>query len=184
MMGDQPKRVEEVTLRLAAIQDELLALSPGPSPERFQLLTERDALRETAATFEDDSDDHRSIEALQAELASLEHQRNTILDTRSGYVTSKGGSARRRQQLASSASPSGSPRSRMRFGGGRSRASSSRFLDLGFLRLPFRVPVSQAVSVTANSLAGSLGLVSCHKDGILITSPGMLLGTASRGKGE
>ena len=92
-MGDQPKRVEEVTLRLAAIQDELLALSPGPSPERFQLLTERDALRETAATFEDDSDDHRSIEALQAELASLEHQRNTILDTRSGYVTSKGGSA-------------------------------------------------------------------------------------------
>lgn len=90
-MGESLNRLEEVTLRLAAIRDELLALPEGPSPERFKLLTEQDALRAEASAFAEDADSHRSTEELKAALDSLTQRRRAILESRSGYVTSRGG---------------------------------------------------------------------------------------------
>lgn len=85
-MDESLNRLEEVTLRLAAIRDELLALPEGPSPERFKLLTEQDALRAEASAFAEDADSHRSTEELKAALDSLTQRRRAILESRSGYV--------------------------------------------------------------------------------------------------
>lgn len=84
-------RVEEIALRLAAIQDALLALPAGPSRERYDLLTEQDALREEAAEFAVQVDAGRSTADLEAELASLKRRRHEIVDSRRGYVMGKGG---------------------------------------------------------------------------------------------
>lgn len=84
-------RLEEVTLRLAAIQDALMALPDGASSERHELLKERDALRAEAAGFSVDHDQNRSTQELEAELASLRHRRKQIVGARSGYATGKGG---------------------------------------------------------------------------------------------
>lgn len=46
--GLSVSRIEDVALRLAAIQEELLGLPDGPSERRYELLVERDALREQA----------------------------------------------------------------------------------------------------------------------------------------
>ena len=84
-------RVEEVALRLAAIQDKLMALPTESSEDRYHLLKEQDALREEAAEFAVGVDSGRSTEELEAELASLERRRKAIVSSRSGYVMSKGG---------------------------------------------------------------------------------------------
>ena len=84
-------RVEEVALRLAVIHDELTALGDGPSPVRFQLLTEQDSLREEAAGFAEETDSERSTDDLEAELVSLRRRRKEIVRSRSGYVMGKGG---------------------------------------------------------------------------------------------
>lgn len=89
--GVSVSRVEDVTLRLAAIQEELLALPDGPSEKRYQLLVERDALREQAAEFAVDVDAERSTAELEAELLSLRRRRREIVESRSGYVMGKGG---------------------------------------------------------------------------------------------
>ena len=78
---------DELSLRLAAIVDELAALPDGPSPERYRLLTERDSLRSRAADLKMAVDEARSIESLNAELTSLTRQRTEMLKTRGGYVT-------------------------------------------------------------------------------------------------
>ena len=83
--------VEDVSLRLAAIHDELAALPDGPSPERYILLKELDLLREEAAGFVANVDTERPTTDLEAELASLRRSRKQILDARKGYVMSKGG---------------------------------------------------------------------------------------------
>lgn len=78
--------IEDIVRRLAAIQDSLLALDRGASPERFRLLQERDALRDMAVQFAPDADAGRSTTELQAELASWKRRRKTILDRSTGYV--------------------------------------------------------------------------------------------------
>lgn len=83
----------EIALRLAAIQEELAALPDGPSADRYQLLKERDGLRLAAAQYAADIDSERPTEELQAELASLKQQRRQLVESRSGYVMSKGGNS-------------------------------------------------------------------------------------------
>ena len=84
--------VKEVALQLAAIRGKLLALPDGPSPERYQLLKEQDALRLKASEFAVDADRDKSTEELEAELVSLKHRRKEIVDSRSGYAMGSGGS--------------------------------------------------------------------------------------------
>lgn len=86
-LGWTMSEVEQTTLRLAAIIDELAALPDGPSPERFRLLTEQDALRAQATQFEVAVDVGRSIESLVAELDALRRQRTALVNSRGGYVT-------------------------------------------------------------------------------------------------
>lgn len=83
--------LDELTRRLARIQDELAALPCGASPQRFALLTERDALRRAAAAYRQGVDDGRSTKDLEAELASLRKRRDQSIARRTGFVTSKGG---------------------------------------------------------------------------------------------
>lgn len=83
--------VEEIALRLAAIQGELAALPEGPSAERYQLLKERDGLRQAASQYAVDLDLKRPTEELEAELTSLKQRRRQLVESRSGYVMGKGG---------------------------------------------------------------------------------------------
>ncbi len=83
--------LEDLTRRLGQIQDELAALPCGASPRRYELLTERDALRRAAASYRSAADDGRSTKELEAELASLKKTRKQSISRRTGFVTSKGG---------------------------------------------------------------------------------------------
>ena len=83
--------LEDVVGRLAAIQDELLALPAGPSKRRFDLLTEQDRLRGMAAEFAERRDEHRSADELRAELEALRKRHKSLVESRSGYVMGKGG---------------------------------------------------------------------------------------------
>ena len=67
-------RIEEVGRRLADVVVELAGLPSGPSPERFALLREQDALRAEAREWEA-SDDGRAKESFEAELAALRRSR-------------------------------------------------------------------------------------------------------------
>lgn len=78
--------LEEITLRLAGIIDDLAALPEGPSPERFRLLKEQDVLRARAAEFAVEVDADRSTDSLQSELAALERQRRVLVNSGGGYV--------------------------------------------------------------------------------------------------
>lgn len=89
---DTAQEADDVRRRLAQIQDALLALPPGPSPERHALLTEQDRLRARARAVTTNWDTARSAEDLRAELDALRAQRAELLRTRSGFATSKGGS--------------------------------------------------------------------------------------------
>lgn len=84
---------EALSLRLAQIIDELAALPDGPSPERFRLLTERDALRSRAAEQAMAVDEDRSFESLRAELDALVHRRSELVRSRGGYVTGESADA-------------------------------------------------------------------------------------------
>ncbi len=83
--------LDDLTRRLSQIQDALAALPCGPSPQRYALLTERDALRRAAAGYRSGIDDSRSTTELEAELASLKKRRKQSISQRIGFVTSKGG---------------------------------------------------------------------------------------------
>ncbi len=83
--------LDELTRRLGQIQDELAALPCGASPQRYTLLTERDALRRAAASYRSGSDEGRSTKDLEAELASLKKRRKQSVSQRIGFATSKGG---------------------------------------------------------------------------------------------
>lgn len=89
----EPNTPEALSLRLAQIIDELAALPDGPSPERFRLLTERDALRSRAAEQAMAVDEERSVESLRAELDSLTHRRAELVRSRGGYVTGESADA-------------------------------------------------------------------------------------------
>lgn len=86
-------RVEDVALRLAAIQDELTSLPEGPSLDRYDLLKEQDILRAEAGVFGVHVDTERSTKDLVAELESLKQRRKSIVSSRSGYVMGKGGNS-------------------------------------------------------------------------------------------
>jgi hypothetical protein len=85
------QELDRVTRRLAEIQDALLALPPGPSQDRYRLLSERDSLRADAAVFKSAAIDDKSDDDLEAEARSLRHLRDQITKARTGYATSKGG---------------------------------------------------------------------------------------------
>jgi len=82
--------LEEITLRLAWIIDELAALPEGPSPDRFRLLKEQDALRARAAEAAVEIDADRSTASLESELAALKRQRRVLANSRGGYVMGGG----------------------------------------------------------------------------------------------
>ena len=85
---DMPELTPDaISHRLAEILDELAALPDGPSPERFELLTERDSFRSRAADLQVPTDEGRSVESLNAELASLKSQRKALVKDRGGYIT-------------------------------------------------------------------------------------------------
>lgn len=83
--------VGEITRRLGEIQDELMALPPGASPERYVLLTERDVLRRRAGGFRTSADETRSSQRLEAELRALRRRRKQSVSQRTGFATGKGG---------------------------------------------------------------------------------------------
>jgi hypothetical protein len=83
--------LEQVFRRLSEVQRRLMELSPGPSPERFTLLTEQDALRRHAAEFERSSLADRSDGDLRAELKALVGRLDHAVASRTGFATSKGG---------------------------------------------------------------------------------------------
>ena len=83
--------LEDVTRRLAAIQDDLLGLPDGPSERRYELLKERDDLRRRASEFAAARDAHRSTADLKSELEALIKQRKETFKSRAGYVMGKGG---------------------------------------------------------------------------------------------
>jgi hypothetical protein len=86
--SDMPEFTPDaISHRLAEILDELAALPDGPSSERFELLSERDSLRSRAADLHVATDDGRSVESLNAELASLKSQRKALAKDRGGYIT-------------------------------------------------------------------------------------------------
>ncbi|MGB7859946.1 MAG: hypothetical protein WBM90_05570 [Acidimicrobiia bacterium] len=85
------EEVDDLVLRLAQVQDALATLPDGPSPERFELLTEQDTLRARARVFQGHRDRDRSLPELEDELASLKSQRKHLISDRTGYATSKGG---------------------------------------------------------------------------------------------
>jgi hypothetical protein len=61
---------DDLALRLAAIQDALLDLPADAFAEKYELLKERDALREQAAGYAESLDAQRPDDDLLAELAS------------------------------------------------------------------------------------------------------------------
>ncbi len=83
----------QVSKRLAEILVELDRLPPGPSPERFQLLVERDELRDQAGQFGADQLASRSTEELETELESLRQTRDSLVSSHTGFITAKGGSS-------------------------------------------------------------------------------------------
>lgn len=83
--------LDAITRRLAELQDEIMALEPGPSPGRYMLMLEQDKLRLAAREYRSDWDDERSDEDLESELEALQELRTQTVADRTGFVTSKGG---------------------------------------------------------------------------------------------
>ncbi len=75
-MGNQ----RDVNVRLAEVQDALLALDDHDFAAKYELLKEQDKLREEAAAFAMDQDAGRSDEELLAELGALRGQMMAIED--------------------------------------------------------------------------------------------------------
>ena len=83
-------RIEDVGRRLAEVVVEMAGLPAGPSPERFALLREQDALRAEARAWEVSADEGRTSESLEAELAELRRRRRDLVGARGGYVMGDG----------------------------------------------------------------------------------------------
>lgn len=90
-LGFDMKTVDEIARRLGEIHGELSALPEGQSSQRYELLKERDELRNAAAEYASSADEGRSTQELEAELASLRRSRKQIVASKTGYATSKGG---------------------------------------------------------------------------------------------
>ena len=84
--------LDRLSRELADVLDRLNALPRDAFAERYELLTKQDELREEASEFRDELDIPRSASEVEAELESLRHMRNHLLESRIGFATSKGGS--------------------------------------------------------------------------------------------
>ena len=73
--------------------DRLLARPEDAYAERSELLTRQYELRDLAADFRQDADADRSTADLFAELDALKDQRETLISTRIGFATGKGGNS-------------------------------------------------------------------------------------------
>lgn len=83
--------LDDLTRRLGEIQGELAALPCGASPQRYDLLNERDRLRRAATAYRTRSSENRTTEQLEAELAALKKRRKQSIAQRTGFATAKGG---------------------------------------------------------------------------------------------
>lgn len=86
---------DDLALRLAAIQDALLGLPDDAFAEKFQLLTERDKLREEAAGYAESLESSRPDADLLAELASLRSQFKKLKKQKIDLVSQAGGGSGR-----------------------------------------------------------------------------------------
>lgn len=89
-MPDANADVTDVTARLADVQKRLLALPDDAFAEKFELLKQRDRLREEAAGFAAMIDSERSDEELLRELAALRSQMQSIEGKRIDLVMQAG----------------------------------------------------------------------------------------------
>ena len=81
----------DITAKLADVQKRLLDLPDDAFAKKFDLLKERDALREEAASYSETLDRNRSDDELQSELASLRSRAKSIEDQRIDLVMQAGG---------------------------------------------------------------------------------------------
>ena len=82
---------KDLVLRLAEIQDALLALPDDAFAERYELLQERYELRDRAASYADELESGRSDAELLAELAALRKQMKALHKQKINLVSQAGG---------------------------------------------------------------------------------------------
>ncbi len=80
----------DITAKLADVQKRLLDLPDDAFAEKFELLKERDQLRDEAAHYSETLDRNRSDEELLRELAALRSQAQSIEDQRIDLVMQAG----------------------------------------------------------------------------------------------
>ncbi len=80
----------DITAKLADVQKRLLDLPEDAFAEKFELLKERDQLRDAAAGYAETLDRNRTDEELLRELAALRAQAQTIEDQRIDLVMQAG----------------------------------------------------------------------------------------------
>lgn len=85
--------VDDIVKELADIQRRLLDLPDGDRAEQFKLLSRRDELRRQASALGGTWDADRPTEDIEAELASQRERLEALVDSHSGYVTSRGGNS-------------------------------------------------------------------------------------------
>ena len=81
----------DLSLRLAQIQDALLALPDDAFTEKYELLKERDRLREEAAGYANELEAQRSDAELLAELDALRSQMKALAKQKINLVSQAGG---------------------------------------------------------------------------------------------
>jgi hypothetical protein len=86
-----PISLDELTRRLAEIDALLDGEARDPGAVQYALLNERDGLRALAARYRAGKDAGRSITELKSEMEALQRHRKSLLASRTGYVTGKGG---------------------------------------------------------------------------------------------
>ena len=95
--------LDAINRELAEVVDQLNATADDDFARRHELHKRQDELRERAAKFRVDADEDRSTEDLTRELASLEAQRDQIIESGIDMVTQAGGGSRTGGSYASAA---------------------------------------------------------------------------------
>ncbi len=83
----------DISQRLAAVQDSLLALADDAFADKYELLKQQDVLREEAARFAAGQDDERSDQELLSELSGMRSQLAHLEKQKIDLVTQAGGGA-------------------------------------------------------------------------------------------
>lgn len=81
----------DISQRLAAIQDSLLALADDAFADKYELLKQQDVLREEAARFAVGQDDERSDQELLSELSGMRSQLTHLEKQKINLVSQAGG---------------------------------------------------------------------------------------------